>query len=96
MLTRAITAEEIETYDRDGIVCLRGLFNTDTVEMLREAAEQCMTAEPANRKVVSSLIPSPGCATICAENSFMNRLPRRSRRESWTPQKAISSSTNGL
>ena len=39
MLTRAITAEEIKTYDRDGNVCLRGLFNTDTVEMLREAAE---------------------------------------------------------
>ena len=48
MLIRPITAEEIDTYDRDGIVCLRGLFDLDTIEMMREAAEQCMAAEPTD------------------------------------------------
>ena len=27
LLPRAITSEEIETYQRDGIVCLRGLLD---------------------------------------------------------------------
>ena len=34
-LIRDITAEEIETYQRDGIVCLRGLFDMAWVERLR-------------------------------------------------------------
>ena len=34
-LPRPITDEEIETYRRDGIVCLRGLFDSDWVEFLR-------------------------------------------------------------
>lgn len=39
-LTRAITPEEIETYQRDGIVCLRGLFNADWVALLRGCIEE--------------------------------------------------------
>ncbi len=38
MLRREISAEEVETYTRDGIVCLRGLFDTDWVEAMRDAA----------------------------------------------------------
>lgn len=37
---RPITAEEIETYDRDGIVCLRGMFDAEWVELLRAAIDQ--------------------------------------------------------
>lgn len=48
MLKRAITQDEIDTYDRDGIVCVRGLFDMDVVELLHEAAEQCMAAEPTS------------------------------------------------
>ncbi len=46
MLTRAITQEEIDTYARDGIVCLRGLFDADWVETMRGAAEECMSSPP--------------------------------------------------
>ncbi|MEM9277209.1 MAG: phytanoyl-CoA dioxygenase family protein [Pseudomonadota bacterium] len=39
---RDLTAEEINTYERDGIVCLRQFFDADTVEMLREVVERDM------------------------------------------------------
>lgn len=39
---RAISKEEISTFQNDGIVCLRGLFNADWIFRLREAAEICM------------------------------------------------------
>ena len=38
-LPRSITAAERETYRRDGIVCLRGMFDASWVERLREAIE---------------------------------------------------------
>ena len=38
-LPRAVTADEIETYRRDGIVCLRGLFDADWVSSLRASIE---------------------------------------------------------
>ncbi len=37
---RPITEAEIETYQRDGIVCLRGLFDPDWVEHLRACIEE--------------------------------------------------------
>ena len=43
-LPRAITQEEIETYNRDGIVCLRQMFDQDWVNRMREAAEVSMAA----------------------------------------------------
>lgn len=48
MLRRAITDDEIRTYQEDGIVRLRGLFDLEFVEMLREAAEECMSADPSD------------------------------------------------
>lgn len=36
---RAVTEEEISTFEKDGIVCLRGLFNAGWVDRMREAAE---------------------------------------------------------
>lgn len=48
MLKRPITDDEIRTYRDDGIVCLRGLFDGDTVDILRQAAEECMVAEPTD------------------------------------------------
>lgn len=38
-LARQITAEEIETYQRDGVVLLEGLFDTAWVAQLRELAD---------------------------------------------------------
>ena len=37
---RAITQDEIETFDRDGVVCLRQFFDKDTVALLRDMAEE--------------------------------------------------------
>lgn len=42
MLNREITQQEIETFQSDGIVRLRGLFDADWVEQMREAAERSM------------------------------------------------------
>lgn len=41
---RDITDEEIESFQRDGVICLRGLFEPQWVERLRGAAEACMAA----------------------------------------------------
>lgn len=43
---RAITDEEIRTYQDDGIVCLRQMFDADTVALLRDVAERDM-ADPS-------------------------------------------------
>ena len=37
---RAITQDEIDTYENDGVVCLRQFFDNNTVELLREMAEE--------------------------------------------------------
>jgi len=42
---REISDDEVATYARDGIVCLRGLFDADWVARLRDAAEAGL-AEP--------------------------------------------------
>ncbi|MCH9672582.1 MAG: phytanoyl-CoA dioxygenase family protein [Gammaproteobacteria bacterium] len=41
---RDITDAEIETFENDGVVCLRGLFDADWVEYLRTQVEADMTA----------------------------------------------------
>lgn len=38
-LVRPITAEEIQTYERDGVVCLRGMFDADWIEWLRATVD---------------------------------------------------------
>jgi len=39
-LQRAITPEEIATYARDGVVCLRGVLDPDWIDLLRPASER--------------------------------------------------------
>lgn len=41
MLNRAITGQEIQTDNHDGIVCLRGLFNADLVERMGGGGQVC-------------------------------------------------------
>lgn len=36
---RAITKEEIETYSRDGVVCLRGVLSRDSIKSIEDAIE---------------------------------------------------------
>ncbi|MCZ6774027.1 MAG: phytanoyl-CoA dioxygenase family protein [Proteobacteria bacterium] len=45
-LPRSITEEEIETYARDGVVCIRGLFDRDWVESLLAAWDR-VVADPS-------------------------------------------------
>jgi len=51
-LHRPITDDEIETYQRDGIVCLRGFFDMDWVEHLRTMADEDMADPSPMRKNV--------------------------------------------
>ena len=51
-LHRPITDEEIATYRRDGIVCLRGFFDSDWVEHLREQVDADMAKPSPMRKNV--------------------------------------------
>ncbi len=37
---RDLTSDEIETYDKEGVVCLRGLFSARWIELMRKAAER--------------------------------------------------------
>ncbi len=37
---RAITQDEIDTFDRDGVVCLRQFFDAKTIGILRDMAEE--------------------------------------------------------
>jgi ectoine hydroxylase-related dioxygenase (phytanoyl-CoA dioxygenase family) len=39
ILSREISEEEIETYDRDGVVCLRGILDADWIAYLRDLLE---------------------------------------------------------
>ncbi len=41
-LPRPITREELQTFETDGIVCLRQMFSEEWVEKMREAAEESM------------------------------------------------------
>ena len=39
---RDVTEDEIRAYEEDGIVCFRGVFSPEWVELMREAAEQTL------------------------------------------------------
>ncbi|MBM3505932.1 MAG: phytanoyl-CoA dioxygenase family protein [Alphaproteobacteria bacterium] len=41
---RAVTKEEIATYDRDGAVCLRSILSQDWIERMRNACERVLAA----------------------------------------------------
>ena len=47
---RPIEPDEIETFQRDGVVCLRGLFDNEWVEALREATA-AVIAEPTSMSI---------------------------------------------
>ena len=39
-----ITESDVAAYDRDGVVCLRGAFDSSWIERLRDAIEQDLAA----------------------------------------------------
>ena len=38
--SRFFTPEELETFERDGVICARGLLDTPTIDHLRDALEE--------------------------------------------------------
>lgn len=48
-LTRDITPDEIERYERDGAICLRGLFDAAWIERMRGAIDRLLDSERARR-----------------------------------------------
>lgn len=50
----AITAQDIEAYQRDGVVCLRGMFDAEWCRLLKEAAEEIMVAGTGRTREVKS------------------------------------------
>ena len=57
-LVREITDDEKRTYAEDGIVCLRGFFDPDQVERLRELAEEDMASPgPLHQELTKPGLP---------------------------------------
>lgn len=67
-LPRPITEQEIETYQRDGIVCLRGLFDDDWVNILRESIE----ADKANPSNMMKSINAEGATGNFFSDTFVS------------------------
>lgn len=57
---RNLTEEEVGTYQEDGIVCLRGLFSTDWVARMRDAAEESLRDPGELHAELSSLREEKG------------------------------------
>lgn len=53
-LNRAITQEEIETYQRDGVVCLRQVLSAETVDALREVIDSTVSNLKQDKRVALS------------------------------------------
>lgn len=51
---RPITADEVETFDRDGVVCLRGLFDTEWIDYLRDQVTANMASPSGMVKNVNA------------------------------------------
>jgi hypothetical protein len=41
---RAISRDEVETYSRDGVVCLRGVLSRDSIKSIEDAIETAMAS----------------------------------------------------
>lgn len=67
---RALTKDEIETYRRDGVVCLRGVLSDDWVAVVRDAVDD---AERRYRETVSEISPT-SIAEPTLEHSHLHAL----------------------
>ena len=50
-ITANITESEISTYERDGVICLRGVMNPDWIETLRAATDEAMANPGPNAEI---------------------------------------------
>lgn len=67
--SRAITESEVADYERDGVVCLRGLFDGDWVERLRGAVNRSLAAPGGRAREATK----PGRSGRFHMNVFMSR-----------------------
>jgi len=68
---RTVTAEEIETYRRDGVVCLRGVLSDDWVAEVRNAVDD---AEHRHRASARARLPGEGRPEPTLEHSNLHAL----------------------
>ncbi len=47
MFSREVTEQEVQSYQDDGVVCLRNIFDHEWIERMRDAAEQSMQSPGA-------------------------------------------------
>ena len=51
--TRSLTPEELEAYDRDGVICARGLFSDDWLARMSAAVDRAVAHPTLMGNVVS-------------------------------------------
>lgn len=71
-LTRPISEEEITTFEEEGVVCLRGLFDQDVVERLRALIDQDIQTPSRMRKDVNE---KGGSGDFFADTFVCHHLP---------------------
>jgi len=67
-----VSAAERETYERDGVVCLRGRFSQQWLDFVAEAIDQAM-AQPGPH--AEEYTPKGGAGRIFGRLEFFHRLP---------------------
>ncbi len=87
-----VTAEAVEAFRRDGVVCVRGALAADDVARLEEAIEQNLAA-PSNRVLVASRPDDPG--RFFEDFCNWQRLPGIERLARSSPAAAIAGELMG-
>src|SRR5512147_1255334 len=82
---RAITRDEVETYSRDGVVCLRGVLSRDSIKSIEDAIETATASLDQsyggyNLTAIVDAIASDDQETLKAQSGkqYSRRLARRS------------------
>ena len=53
-MTASLSLQQIEAFQRDGAVCLRGVLNADAVSLLRDGIDANLRAPSPRAKIASS------------------------------------------
>ena len=69
-MVREITQDEISQYERDGAICLRGLFDPDWVARIQDALERLLQTDRGKRGDLSA----PGSSGRFNNATFMWRF----------------------
>jgi len=84
--SREITLEEIESYRRDGVACLPGVFDRGWIELLRGAVEQAMAAPGP---FAEEYTPDGASGRFFGDLDVWRRVPDVERFVRWSPAAEI-------